>query len=112
MKARLPAGVWYDVTHAARALWRAPRFTLAALTLMLLGIGSATAIFSIAYVVLVRPLPFVEAGRLAFLAEKGSGVAWPNLEDWQRRATSFDGLAASLADGLFVTGGQFPRRVE
>ena len=105
------AGLWYDVAHAGRALWRAPRFTFTALTLMLLGIGSATAIFSIAYAVLVRPLPYSQAERLAFLAEKGGmGVAWPNFEDWQRRVGSFDGLAASLEDAVLVNDGQFPRR--
>src|SRR5687767_6923092 len=91
--------VWRDVGYAARVLRRSPRFTVTALTLLVLGIGSTTAIFSIAHAVLVRPLPYPEAGRLVFLAETGgSGVAWPNFVDWQQRATSFDGLAGSLAD--------------
>jgi putative ABC transport system permease protein len=110
---RLPSGVWYDVKHAARALGRAPRFTLTALTLILLGVGSATAIFSAAYAVLVRPLPYSDAGRLVFLAEKdGIGIAWPNFVDWRQRAASFDGLAGSLADAVLLTGGQFTRRLE
>ena len=84
-----------------------------ALTLLVLGIGSTTAIFSIAYAVLVRPLPYPDAERLVFLAEKeGGGIAWPNFEDWQRRATSFDGLASSLADAVIVTSGPVPRRFE
>ena len=96
--------VWRDVRYAARVLRRSPRFTVTALTLLVLGIGSTTAILSIAYAVLVRPLPYPDADRLVFLAEKdGAGVAWPNFEDWQRRATSFDGLASSLADAVIVT---------
>ena len=68
-------------------LRRSPRFTVTALTLLVLGIGSTTAIFSIAYAVLVRPLPYPDAERLVFLAEKqGAGVAWPNFEDWRQRA--------------------------
>jgi len=103
--------VWRDVRYAARVLRRSPRFTVTALTLLVLGIGSTTAIFSIAYTVLVRPLPYPDAERLVFVAEKqGSGVAWPNFEDWQRRATSFDGLASSLADAVIVTSGPDPRR--
>ena len=80
--------VWRDVSYAARVLRRSPRFTVTALTLLVLGIGSTTAIFSIAYAVLVRPLPYPDAERLVFLAEKeGSGVVWPNFEDWRSRAT-------------------------
>jgi putative ABC transport system permease protein len=100
-----------DVRYAARVLRRSPRFTVTALTLLVLGIGSTTAIFSIAYAVLVRPLPYPGAERLVFLAEKGGGgIAWPNFEDWQRRATSFDGLASSLSDAVIVTSGPDPRR--
>jgi predicted permease len=102
---------WRDVRYAARVLRRSPRFTVTALTLLVVGIGSTTAIISIAYAVLVRPLPYPGAERLVFVAEtKGNGVAWPNFEDWQRRATSFDGLASSLADAVIVTSGPVPRR--
>jgi putative ABC transport system permease protein len=102
-----------DVNYATRLLRRSPRFTLTALTLLILGIGSTTAIFSIAHAVLVRPLPYPDAERLVFLAEKGgSGVAWPTFEDWRRRATSFDGLASFLTDAVIVRGGPAPRRFE
>jgi putative ABC transport system permease protein len=105
--------VWRDISYALRVFRRSPRFTLTAVALLILGIGSTTAIFSITYAVLVRPLPYPNADRLMFLAERnGGGVAWPNFEDWQRRATSFDALAASLADGVIVTSGPVPRRLE
>ena len=104
---------WRDLTYGARLLRRSPRFTVTALTVLVLGIGSTTAIFSIAYAVLVRPLPYADPARLVFLAEQqGSGIAWPNFEDWRQRATSFDGIASSLADAVFVTGGQFPQRLD
>src|SRR5688572_22802092 len=90
--------MWRDVNYATRLLRRSPRFTLTALTLLILGIGSTTAIFSIAHAVLVRPLPYPDAERLVFLAEKGgSGVAWPTFEDWRRRATSFERLGELLS---------------
>ena len=105
--------VWRDIRYAARVLRRAPRFTLTALTLLVLGIGSATAIFSITYAVLVRPLSYPQADRLTFLAEKdGVGIVWPTFDDWRRRATSFDGLASSLTDAVIVTSGPVPRRFE
>jgi len=105
--------VWRDVAYAARVLRRSPRFTVTALTLLVLGIGSTTAIVSIAYAVLVHPLPYADADRLVFLAEKGgSGIAWLNFDDWRRRAMSFEGLASSLADGVILRGGQFPQQLE
>jgi predicted permease len=104
---------WRDLHYGARLLRRSPRFTLTALTVLVLGIGSTTAIFSVAYAVLVRPLPYAEAERLVFVAEhQGSGIAWPNFDDWRRRATSFDGLASSLADAVIVTSGQLPHRLD
>jgi predicted permease len=105
--------LWRDLTYGARLLRRSPRFTLTALTVLVVGIGSTTAIFSISYAVLVRPLPYADPERLVFLAEhQGSGIAWPNFDDWRQRATSFDGIASSLADSVIVTGGQLPQRLD
>ena len=104
---------WRDLTYGARLLRRSPRFTVTALSVLVLGIGSTTAIFSVAYAVLVRPLPYADPGRLVFLAEhQGSGIAWPNFDDWRQRATSFEGIASSLADAVFVTSGQLPQRLD
>ena len=104
---------WRDLRYGARLLRRSPRFTVTALTVLVLGIGSTTAIFSITYAVLVRPLPYAEPERLFFLAEQqGSGIAWPNFDDWRQRATSFEGIASSLADAVIVTGGELPRRLD
>ena len=44
-----------------------------------------------------------DAERLVFVADKeGGGIVWPTFEDWRLRATSFDGLASSLADAVLV----------
>jgi putative ABC transport system permease protein len=105
--------IWRDVKYGGRLLRRSPRFTLTALTVLVLGIGSTTAIFSAAYAVLVRPLPYKNAARLVFIAEnQGSGIAWPNFDDWRRRATSFDALACSLSDAVIVTSGSIPKRID
>ena len=105
--------VWRDLRYGARLWRRSPRFTITALTVLVLGIGSTTAIFSIAYAVLVRPLPYANPDRLVFMSEhENGGTAWPNFEDWQRRATSFESLASSLSDAVVMTGGQVPRRFD
>jgi hypothetical protein len=54
----------YDVVLAFHAVRRTPRFTLLAILTMGLGIGAATAVFSVAEAVLLRPLPYPEPDRL------------------------------------------------
>jgi predicted permease len=105
-----------DIRYGVRALLRTPTFTIIALATLALGIGASTAIFSLAYHVLLRPLPYANPDRLVFIAETSgpghdrSGVAWLNYLDWHARATSFEELASSLGDAINVTG-ERPRRV-
>jgi predicted permease len=102
-----------DLRFGIRALWRTPGFTVTALTLLVLSIGTSTAIFSIAYGVLLRPLPYPDPDRLVYLTETGgSGVAWPNYQDWRTRATTFESLACSLLDSPNLTSVEPVRRVD
>ena len=103
---------WRDLRYAARLARRSPAFTITAVTLLALAVGTASAIFSVAYTVLLRPLPYPDPDRLVFLTEGGGGVAWPNYLDWRDRATVFSGLAGSVGDAVVVTGGQAPLRLE
>ena len=56
-----------DVRHALRTLPRRPSFTVAAVLTLALGIGATTAIFSVVYSVLLKPLPYPESERLVRL---------------------------------------------
>lgn len=58
-----------DLLQAARGLRKSPLFTLAAAGTMALGIGAATTIFAFLNGVLLRPLPYPDAGRLVLLWE-------------------------------------------
>jgi predicted permease len=60
-------GLWRTVRHAARSLAAAPGFTLLAVLTLALGIGANTAIFTVVYGVLQRPLPYQDAERLVLV---------------------------------------------
>src|SRR6185369_5781214 len=74
--------------------------TVVAVVSLAVGIGVNAAIFSVGYVMLVRPLPFTRADRLVILRpmNPSHGVLWTtvapaNLLDWQAQAKSFEAIA-------------------
>ena len=111
LETRMLDDSWRDLRYAARLARRSPGFTLTVVTLLALAVGASSAIFSVAYAVLVRPLPYPDPARLVFITEAGAGVAWPDFLDWRSRATVFDGLAASLSDPVFMKSDDGPLRL-
>ena len=57
-------GVLHDLRFAARTLGKAPGFTVVAVLTLAFGIGATTAIFSLVYGVMLRPLPFPDPDQL------------------------------------------------
>src|SRR3982751_4055815 len=66
-----------DIRYALVTMRRNPPFTAAALATLALGIGATTAVFSVVYGVLLRPLPYPHADRLAQISEEHPGAVSP-----------------------------------
>ena len=108
-----------DLHVAWRGLRKAPAFAIAAVATLALGIGATTAMFSIVYAVLLRPLPFREPARLVELLETQPGanidayaVSGPNFLSWRERAASYDAISAFWEDSYTLTEGGTAERVE
>ncbi len=89
-----------DLRYGARILLQKPGFALIAVITLALGIGANTAIFSIVYAVLLRPLPFPEQDRILVAWKKATATHNPFVElaiaevrDWEAQNQSFSGLA-------------------
>jgi predicted permease len=97
-----------DLRHAFRALRRQPGFATTAILTLALGIGATTAVFSVVYGVLLRPLPFPESDRLVRVFSDREGEQWtvspPDFTDWKAQATSFENLAAANTQSFSLTG--------
>src|SRR5512145_303989 len=67
---RLIEGLWQDVRFSARLLLKQPGFLAVAVLTLALGIGANTAIFSVAYAVMWRPLPYRRPEQLVMVWER------------------------------------------
>src|SRR5438067_4728663 len=95
---------------------RSPAFALAALVTLGFGIGATTAVFSVVYGVLLRPLPYPDAERLVRVYEEHPGAPRPPGEPplsnttmyaWRARTQTLEGLAAYYAhEYTVVIGGE------
>ncbi|MGA2601461.1 MAG: permease prefix domain 1-containing protein, partial [Bryobacteraceae bacterium] len=95
---RIMETLFQDVRYGLRMLRKAPGFTAVALLTLALGIGANTAIFSVLYGVLLRPLPYTDAARLMVLNETTPrvglvSVSYPNFLDWRAQADAFSSMA-------------------
>jgi putative ABC transport system permease protein len=100
-----------DTRYAFRMLRKNPGFTAVAVLTLALGIGANTAIFSVVYAVLLKPLPYTNPDQLftAFQANKQQGIAetgcsYLNFEEWRAQNHVFSELAGIVAHQLTLTG--------
>lgn len=104
-----------DLRHAQRVLRRNWAFTTVAVLTLALAIGATTAIFSIVYGVLLRPLPYSDPDRIMAIFEVNHDGTWsrladPNFDDFRDQNHSFHVIAKYTGGIASVSGGSQPTR--
>mgnify|MGYP002630546332 CR=1 FL=1 len=107
-----------DSRFAVRVLVRQPGFSLVALLTIALGIGATSTIFAVANGVLLRPLPYPDAGQLAMVWMDNTRIPlqedWhslPNIEDYRAGNSSFDAIAVFNTRSYNLTGASNAERL-
>ncbi|MGA8598350.1 MAG: ABC transporter permease [Bryobacteraceae bacterium] len=108
--------LFHDVRYGLRTLRKSPGFTSAALLTLALGIGATTAIFSVVYAVLLRPLPYKDPSRLIVLNETTPkvgtvSVSYLNFLDWRAQSRAFSEMAAVHGGGFNLAGITQPENI-
>jgi predicted permease len=113
-------GLWRDLGYGVRTLIRTPGFSITAILVMALGIGTTTSLFTVVRSVLLRPLPFRDAGKLVMLHEHLRNSSWrftpvspADFKDWHDQTHGFQEMAAWRHYGAQVSGenGELPEVV-
>lgn len=89
-----------NARYGVRSFRKNPGFTVVSLLTLSLGIGICTAMFTVLYGVLLRPMPYVDAHQLAIADQPlqpadttFAGVSGPNARDWREQSRLIEQLA-------------------
>src|SRR6267154_937376 len=104
-----------DIRYGLRVLSKNPGFTAVAVLTLGLATGAATAIFSVVYGVLLRPLPYPDSNRIMAVSEVTSTGGWsrladPNFDDFRDQNRGFQAIAKYNEQIASVSGTSQPTR--
>jgi len=107
--------IFQDLRHSLRLLRRSPGLTSVSVLTLALAIGATTAIFSVVYGVLLRPLPYSDPGRIMAIFEVNTRGTWsrladPNFDDFRDQNHTFQSVAKYSANITSISGGSQPTR--
>lgn len=102
-----------DLRYAFRQLRKNPGFTFTAVLTLALGIGATTAVFSVAYGVLIDPFPYKDVHSLAtprLCSSEWPGCGWnvytpEQFNEIVQKTDIFSGITASTISNVVLTGG-------
>jgi predicted permease len=106
---------WQDFNYGLRQLRKNPGTTTVMLFTLALAMGATTAIFSVVYGVLLRPLPYTDASRIMAVFEvtsqgRPNRLADPNFDDFRDQNRSFQAIAKYNEGDVSVSGTSQPTR--
>jgi predicted permease len=102
-----------DLRHALRTLPRRPTFMFAAILTLAIGIGATTAIFSVVYSVLIKPLPYPSSDELVRLRHSAAALGTEDLGSSPTMYFTYRDENRTLAEiGFWTNGGETLTRVD
>jgi putative ABC transport system permease protein len=110
--------VKFNLRAAVRFMRKSPSFSLAVILTLALGIGANSAMFSAIDAIVWRPLPFPDGDRIVYIAQQdlrgrneNNLVPPVRLEDWNRRASTLQGISGYFLDDISELSSALPEKV-
>jgi putative ABC transport system permease protein len=96
--------VTQDLRFGVRQVVKSPGFGLTVIATLALSIGITTAVFSVLYAMVIRPLPYQDVSRIVAMDTRAAGggtqfASYPEYVDWRKMQHSFTALAGFNQQG-------------